>query len=138
VLVLVTVAAAAIAMLVLAKDNPVNMMITVALLEAWGLRVTQVVNGRAAVDAALQAHADGQPFDVVLMDLQMPVLDGLAATREIRAQGLPTPIVALTATVVERDWADARSAGLHAVLAKPVDSERLHAVLSQLAPAAGV
>ena len=118
-----------------AEDNPVNMMITVALLDSWGLRVTQSVNGRAAVDAALQAHAAGQPFDVVLMDLQMPVLDGLAATREIRALGLRTPVVALTATVVERDWADGLAAGLHEVLAKPVDSQRLHAVLSQLTPA---
>ena len=111
------------------------MMITVALLERWDLQVEQAVNGRAAVDAAVQAQARGQPFDLVLMDLQMPVLDGLAATREIRAAGLHTPIVALTATVLDRDSAEARAAGLHEVLAKPVDCDRLHAVLAQIAPA---
>jgi signal transduction histidine kinase/ActR/RegA family two-component response regulator len=112
-----------------AEDNPVNMLITVALLEGWGLQVEQAQNGREALDRALRARDEGTPFDLVLMDLQMPVLDGLSAAREMRAAGLGAPIVALTATVVDRDWAEARAAGLDDVLAKPVDCGLLQALL---------
>ena len=121
-----------------AEDNPVNMLITVALLEGWGLQVEQAVNGREALQRATHARHGGAPFDLVLMDLQMPVLDGLSAAREMRAAGLQSPIVALTATVVDHDWAEARHAGLNDVLAKPVDSKRLHALLASLPRATAV
>ena len=121
-----------------AEDNPVNMLITVALLEGWGLQVEQAVNGREALQRATHARHDGAPFDLVLMDLQMPVLDGLSAAREMRAAGLQSPIVALTATVVDHDWAEARHAGLNDVLAKPVDSKRLHALLASLPRATAI
>ena len=115
-----------------AEDNPVNMLITVALLEDWGLQVTQVGHGGAAVEAVAAAQQAGLPFDVVLMDLQMPELDGIAATRNIRAGGGRLPIVALTATELASDQAEARAAGFDAVLAKPVDAEQLQALLARV------
>ena len=119
-----------------AEDNPVNMLITVALLEGWGVQVEQVVNGRAAVHSVATAQQQGRPFDLVLMDLQMPDVDGLAATRQIRALGVHTPVVAFTATVVDRVWTEAREAGFDEVLAKPVDADQLHALLARFAAAA--
>jgi len=118
-----------------AEDNPVNMMITVALLEGWGVQVDQVVDGLAAVAAVAAAHPTRRPFDLVLMDLQMPDLDGLSATRRMRALGVRTPVVAFTATVVDRVWADAREAGFDEVLAKPVDAGQLHALLLRVGSA---
>ena len=112
-----------------AEDNPVNMLITVALLEGWGVQVEQACNGRAAVEAVAKAQQAGHAFDVVLMDLQMPDLDGLAATREIRALGVQTPIVALTATEIDRNGIDARQAAFDEWLCKPVDAGQLHAML---------
>ena len=115
-----------------AEDNPVNMLITVAWLESWGVQVTQAVDGRAAVQAVAAAHEAGSEFDIVLMDLQMPTLDGLAAAREMRALGHPAPIVALTATDTERAWNEVQAEGFADVLGKPVDAARLHAALVRL------
>jgi CheY-like chemotaxis protein len=114
------------------EDNAVNMLIAVAMLQDWGLMVEQAVDGRAAL-ALVAAQDPAQPgFDVVLMDLQMPGVDGITATRELRARGVRTPIVALTATVVDGVRREALQAGFDEVLSKPIDSERLLHLLHQL------
>ncbi len=115
----------------LAEDNPVNRLIAVEMLQALGLRVVEVENGRAAVDWLAQAHAD-----VVLMDCQMPELDGYAATRRVRERervlGLPrTPILALTADAFADDAQRAQDAGMDGRLTKPFSQEQLRALLEE-------
>ncbi len=113
------------------EDNPVNMMIAVALLEQWGAVVTQAANGDEAVAAVLDHAGRGRPFDVVLMDLHMPVQGGYEATRALRqhfdAQALP--IVALTAAALTSERDEALAAGMNDFLTKPIDPQRLHDTL---------
>jgi PAS domain S-box-containing protein len=115
----------------LVEDNPVNMMIAVALLEQWGVRVAQAGDGREAVAAVQAAAHDGRLFDAVLMDVQMPVMSGYEATRVLREtwSTRELPIIALTAAalVSERDQAEA--AGMDDFVTKPVDAQRLHGAL---------
>jgi PAS domain S-box-containing protein len=113
------------------EDNAVNMLVAVAMLEAWGVNVTQAVDGREALAAVQRAHAAGTPFDGVLMDVQMPVMSGHEATRALRqmpaARGLP--IVALTAAALVTERDEALRAGMDDFLTKPIDAEKLKAVL---------
>jgi CheY-like chemotaxis protein len=117
------------------EDNPVNMLITVALLENWGLQVAQACDGRAALASVAEEAEAGRHFDVVLMDLQMPGLDGLGATRALRAAGVTTPVVALTATVPDDARAQAQQAGFADVLCKPIDAALMKAALARIQPA---
>lgn len=114
------------------EDNPVNMLITVATLQGWGLQVAQAIDGHAALALLDNERAAGRGFDIVLMDLQMPGLDGLAATRALRQRGLAMPVVALTATVRDDARAQALEAGIAEVMSKPIESEQLRAVLERL------
>jgi CheY-like chemotaxis protein len=113
----------------LAEDNEVNAAMTSALIGKLGHHVRVVTDGQAAVDA-IGAH----PFDLVIMDVEMPVLDGLAATRVIRQaeRGGPRhlPIVALTANAMKGDDVLCLAAGMDAYLPKPVTVEALQDVLS--------
>ncbi|MFO1329235.1 MAG: ATP-binding protein [Rubrivivax sp.] len=118
-----------------AEDNPVNMMITTTMLEDLGVEVDPVTDGRAAVAAVAGSLA--RPYDLVLMDLQMPELDGIGATRAIRALKVRTPIVAVTATVPDSARHDLRAAGFDDLVTKPVDPERLRQVLQQARAARG-
>lgn len=113
-----------------AEDDPVNLDVTASLLEVAGLHVVGVVNGRQAVEAA----GAGQ-FDLFLLDIQMPVLDGLEAARQIRQlpQYLRTPIMALTARVFPDDRDRCLEAGMNIFLPKPIDvPEFFRAVLVSL------
>jgi CheY-like chemotaxis protein len=111
----------------LAEDHPVNRMVAERMLQKYGHRVTSVETGRAAVDMA-RTHR----FDVILMDVQMPELDGLGATRAIRAFEKETgivavPVIALTAHAMDSDAERCRDAGMDAHLPKPfsgLDIER--------------
>lgn len=116
------------ARVLLAEDNAVNQEVALAMLQHAGCRVTSAANGRAAVAQWLE-----QPFDLVLMDCQMPELDGFDATREIRAaetgERARVPIVALTANAMEGDRERCLAAGMDDYLAKPFKRSDLVAVL---------
>ncbi len=113
----------------MAEDNAVNMMIAVALLEAWGLQVTQASDGHEALAAVQAAVAMGRPFDVVLMDVQMPHMSGHEATRALRAAGHRLPVIALTAAALVTEREEALRAGMNDFLTKPIDADRLRAAL---------
>ncbi len=106
-----------------AEDHPINQQLILAMAGALGLAAELATDGNEAVAMALQAREAGLPFRVVLMDVQMPRMDGLAAARALRAAGLgpgELPIIALTANCYADDIAAARAAGMQAHLAKPL------------------
>jgi PAS domain S-box-containing protein len=113
------------------EDNPVNMLIGVAMLERWGVQVTQAGNGRDALLALNLATQMGRRFDAVLMDIQMPVMSGHEATREMRKleAGRKLPIIALTAAALVNEREEALRSGMNDFLTKPVDSEKLRSTL---------
>ena len=125
--------------LLLAEDNEINMEITTELLSAQGVQVTQAWNGAEAVEQ-FQA-AEPFFFDAVLMDMQMPVLDGCEAARQIR--GLPredagqVPIIAVTANAFAEDLAATAAAGMDAHISKPIDFQALRETLERLIPPTG-
>ena len=113
------------------EDNAVNMMIAVAMLQNWGVQVTQAADGLEAVAAVQRSAAAGQPFDAVLMDVQMPVMSGHEATRALRQleAGRKLPIIALTAAALVTERDEALRAGMDDFLTKPIDPEKLRAAL---------
>jgi PAS domain S-box-containing protein len=115
------------------EDNPVNMLIAVAMMESWGVQVAQAHDGRQALQAVQQAFDRGQPFDAVLMDVQMPNMSGHEATRALRdtQAGCHLPIIALTAAALVSERSAALEAGMNDFLSKPVDAERLRATLAR-------
>ncbi|MBL8289864.1 MAG: PAS domain S-box protein [Rubrivivax sp.] len=114
------------------EDNPVNMLIAVAMLEGWGVEVEQAGDGVQALAALKRALAAGQAPDAVLMDLQMPQMSGYEATLALR--GLPggqrVPVIALTAAAMVEERERARAAGMDDFLTKPIDPDRLRATLA--------
>jgi CheY-like chemotaxis protein/HPt (histidine-containing phosphotransfer) domain-containing protein len=119
----------------LVEDNATNRRVAELFLERAGCTVVIAVDGGEAL-AALKER----PVDLVLMDVQMPVMDGLEATRRIRqdiAGGARVPIVGLTANALKEQVEACRAAGMDDVIAKPIERERLEAVLERYAPAVG-
>ncbi|MBK1689785.1 ATP-binding protein [Rubrivivax gelatinosus] len=115
----------------LVEDNPVNRLIAAEMLKSFGLIVVEAEDGQQAL-----AIIDHQHFDLVLMDIQMPVLDGYAATqlmrdREARLRLARVPIVALTANAFDEDAAQSLAAGMDGHLSKPYTREQLRALLTQ-------
>jgi CheY-like chemotaxis protein len=124
-----------------AEDNEVNALLAQALLTRLGHRATLVATGDAAVKAWLAAQAAGDLFDLLLMDLQMPGGDGIAAARAIRAMereqgGRRLPIFALTANAFDEDRAASQAAGMDGFLVKPLDRRQLLNVLARISAAA--
>ncbi len=118
----------------LVEDNAVNMMIAVALLEQWDVRVSQASDGPQAIAAVDAAMRSGQPLDAVLMDLQMPGMSGHEAVRELR-QRYPKgrlPIIALTAAALVSERDEALAAGMNDFLVKPIDARHLRATLARV------
>ena len=115
------------------EDNPVNMLIAVTMMAGWGLRVAQAEDGIAALAAVQQAFDDGDPFEAVLMDVQMPRMSGHEATRALRKTqaGFHVPIIALTAAALVTERSSALAAGMNDFLTKPVDAERLRSSLAR-------
>ncbi|VFQ43706.1 response regulator [Desulfoluna butyratoxydans] len=112
----------------LVEDNPVNQMVASELLKGWGIDVTPAANGLEAVKK-VETH----PFDLVLMDLQMPIMDGLEATAMIRDNlAMPDlPIVAMTAHAMQGDKERCLHAGMDDYVAKPIHRERLFEVIAR-------
>jgi PAS domain S-box-containing protein len=116
--------------ILVAEDNEINALLTRAHLTKLGHRPSLAGDGAAACDAYLAAHESGAPYDLVLMDVRMPELDGLEAVRRIRAHearvGAPhTPVIALTANAFPEDREACLSAGMDNVLIKPLSREKL-------------
>ena len=124
------------------EDGEDNRRLLRLILGRAGADVDVSANGELACDAVARAQARGEPFDVVVMDMQMPVLDGYAATARLRAEGFGLPIVALTANAMATDRERCLAAGCDEFCTKPVDREHLLATIERLAaagprPAAG-
>jgi PAS domain S-box-containing protein len=109
----------------LAEDAPDSQQLISFYLRRAGVQVETAEDGRAACTAALAALVAGRPFDVILMDMQMPLLDGYGATARLRATGYTAPIVALTAHAMEGDREKCIRAGCDDFLAKPIDHDAL-------------
>jgi CheY-like chemotaxis protein len=88
-------------------------------------------NGREAVEHVEYASAGGCPFDLVLMDLQMPEMDGFEAVRAMRDRGHAVPVIAITAAILQNSRSDCIAAGFDDLLNKPFDRERLLAVIGR-------
>lgn len=131
--------------ILLAEDNPVNRALIIMLLEKQGHEVKTAPNGRAAVEILFPGPAPPNPgtalsFDLVLMDVEMPELDGFEATRLVRQHerhtGQHLPIIALTGQSREEDRAHCLQAGMDGYLAKPVQAGELLRAINDLVPGA--
>ncbi len=118
--------------LLLAEDGPDNQRLISFLLEKVGAEVIVAEDGQIAFDKATEAEEAGQPFDAILMDMQMPVLDGYAATEKLRSQGYAGPIIALTANAMDGDREKCLQAGCDAYASKPIDRTQLIAAIANM------
>ena len=109
-----------------AEDNEVNRRLVSLLVAKTGAELVHVGNGAEALELAIR-----EPFDLILMDIQMPVMNGRDATAALREAGVNTPVIALTANVMTEDIADYRLAGCNEHLAKPIDKQRFYEVLAR-------
>jgi CheY-like chemotaxis protein len=127
--------------ILVAEDNEINALLARALLARLGHRPAIAGNGEAAVESWAAARAAGAPYDLVLMDVQMPGMDGLEAARRIRAVEADTGakrtrMLALTANAQTEDREACLAAGMDGLLVKPLDRERLREALEAVAAAA--
>ena len=117
--------------ILLTEDNPVNQRLAQRILEKWGHTVSVASNGANAV-----AAVGREPFDIILMDVQMPVMGGFEATAAIREQekksGTRIPIVAMTAHAMKSDRDRCLEAGMDDYLSKPIEPERLFAMIEKI------
>jgi CheY-like chemotaxis protein len=122
-----------------AEDNEINALLMRALLTRLGHRTVIATNGEAALDSWLAARTAGTPYDLVVMDIQMPQLDGIEVAKRIRACEADeplrrTPILALTANTLVEDRDACFAAGMDGFLVKPLDREKLAEALAGLTP----
>lgn len=123
--------------ILLAEDHDINRLLVTEMLERCGQEVDVAHDGNEALAMVIDSIMRGRPYDLVLMDVQMPDCDGLSATRAIRAEGIGPgllPVIALTANAFPEDIAAARAAGMQAHLAKPVVFTQLARALQRWLP----
>ncbi|HUO10857.1 MAG TPA: ATP-binding protein [Phycisphaerae bacterium] len=123
--------------ILVAEDGPDNQLLLRLLLERAGATVTLADNGRAAIEkflAARDAPPPTKPFDVILMDMQMPELDGYDAARLLRQKGITTPIVALTANAMSGDRERCLAVGCNDFISKPIEPSQLLDSIRNLLP----
>jgi CheY-like chemotaxis protein len=111
--------------LLLAEDGPDNQRLISTVLCKAGAEVTVVENGRLAVDLAMEREEHGEPFDLILMDMQMPVLDGYEAVALLRALQYRHPIIALTAHAMSSDRDKCLHCGCDEYTTKPINRKEL-------------
>ncbi len=121
--------------ILVAEDHPVNMMIAAEMLRRWGAEVDEAVDGAAAIGSVEAAQAAARPYDAVLMDMHMPRLSGIEATRELRQRFGPRqlPIIALTAAALASEQQLALEAGMNDFVSKPIIAPQLLAALCRAA-----
>ena len=112
--------------ILIAEDNETNQMLIGIMLQERGLQYTIVNNGQEAVDEALRTH-----YDLILMDINMPVMDGISATKLLREKNYNKPIVSLSANVIESDIKTFLEAGVNDTLNKPLVPQQLDNILTQ-------
>ena len=117
----------------LCEDTPANQLLIALLLKKAGAEVTLADNGQIGMELALEAIDVARPFDVILMDMQMPVMDGYAATRNLRQEGYTGAIVALTAHTMAHDRQKCLDAGCNDYTSKPIDRIGLLATIAKYA-----
>ncbi len=111
--------------ILLAEDGPDNQRLISFVLKKAGAEVTVAENGQIAFDLAMAAVSEGKPFDVILMDMQMPVLDGYKATMSLRERGYKGPVIAVTAHAMAADREKCIDSGCDDFASKPVDRQKL-------------
>ncbi|MBF0242077.1 MAG: response regulator [Desulfamplus sp.] len=104
----------------MAEDNEFNQKVAIILLQKIGITPNVVCNGKEAVEAI---HQD--EYDIILMDIQMPEMSGIEATRIIRSKGITTPIIAMTANTTQQDRDECIDAGMNDYISKPIDPDKL-------------
>ncbi|MGM0579746.1 MAG: response regulator [Bacteroidota bacterium] len=112
--------------ILIAEDNEINAMVFSSFLEEWGCHSSFAINGLEALQMVQEDE-----YDLILMDIHMPVLNGIQATKKIREFNKNIPIVALTASDLEQDFNGAQIAGISDYLIKPISSQLLHSVISK-------
>ncbi len=123
--------------ILLAEDGPDNQRLISFVLKKAGADVVIVDNGKAAHDAALMARDEGTPFDVILLDMQMPIMDGYDATAKLRKAEYAGPIIALTAHAMSTDRDKCLEAGCNDYSTKPIDRVELLSLIAQYASSGG-
>lgn len=118
------------ARILLVEDTPDNQRLFTHVLQRAGASVEVAANGREGMERAADAAGSAEPFDLVLMDMQMPEMDGYDATRSLRVLGYSGRIIALTANVMSGDRQKCLSAGCDDYAAKPIEKARLIALCS--------
>lgn len=117
--------------ILIVDDNALNLRIAKKVVSDLGYEAVEARNGQEALDRAQEAEENGHPFDVILMDLQMPVMGGCAATQELRRRGHIKPIVALTANALKSEFDKCLACGMDAVLTKPFQKDKLARMLAE-------
>jgi two-component system sensor histidine kinase/response regulator len=119
------------ARILLVEDNEINQLVACEMLNGVGFVVDVAENGQIGVHQVHARHADGQAYDIVLMDMQMPVMDGITAARMIREtfSAVVLPIVAMTANAMQADKERCLAAGMNGFVSKPINPDELWRVL---------